>query len=416
MAHDRDARARLHELLHDPLTGLPNRRSLVDHVERSLAATRHGTERTAVLMIDLDDFKVANDSLSHGAGDRVLVWVAEALSALVLPGEGLGRFGGDAFLLVTVVRDAEDALARAEQVRSELDTSLTVGEVHVRTAASVGVVVAGAADDPDTLLRDADAAMHRAKRNGRNRVELFDQGMRDEMLDRVAIESALRSGIARGEMEVHYQPIVDLDGFAVVGVEALVRWRRAGRTELLSPGDFVPVAEDAGLIGEVGLGVLQEAIRVAADLRSRRWPDLVMSVNVSPKQLTGRLVSLVADALRRCRLAPQGLMLEITETALAREGAEAIVHELGALGVGLAIDDFGTGYSSLDHLRRVPLRPRTPASWRTSRGQTPRAGPSSPRPSRSDTASACASPPRESRPSDSSGCSGRWAAITPRAS
>ncbi len=354
ITRDRADRARRYASLHDPLTGLPNRRLLIERIEQLLPATRRDLGHTAVLMIDLDDFTVANESLSHDAGDRVLVWVASALEPLVRPGETLGRFGGDTFLLVTNVAAPEQAVGRAEQIRAMLDTSVVVSGLHVRTAASVGVVLAGPSDDPDTLLRDADAAMHHAKRLGRNQVVLFDETIREEMLQRVSLESALRSGIDRHELEVHYQPILQVDGLSVTGVEALVRWRRGGRTELLSPGDFVGVAEDTGLIGAVGVHVLRQAIRTAAELRAGGWPQLLASVNVSPRQLTDQLVGLVAEALADAGLEPSGLCLEITETALAQEGADAVVRDLHQLGVRIAIDDFGTGYSSLDHLRRFP--------------------------------------------------------------
>ena len=355
VARDRADRDRRYASLHDPLTDLPNRRLLIERIDQLLPASRRGPGHTAVFMIDLDDFTVANESLSHDAGDRVLVWVAGALAPLVRPGETLGRFGGDTFLLVTNVVGPEQAMARAEEIRALLDTSVVVSGLHVRTAASVGVVLAGPSDDPDTLLRDADAAMHHAKRLGRNQVVLFDETIREEMLQRVSLESALRSGIDRHELEVHYQPILELGGLSVTGVEALVRWRRAGRTELLSPGDFVGVAEDTGLIGAVGVNVLRQAVRTAAELRAGGWPHLLASVNVSPRQLTDHLVGLVAEVLGEAGLDPGGLCLEITETALAQEGADAVVRDLHQLGVRIAIDDFGTGYSSLDHLRRFPI-------------------------------------------------------------
>lgn len=348
-------RRMLHQSTHDPLTGLPNRTLLFDRIGQSVARSRRRNEpRTAVLMIDLDHFRVVNDAMSHTAGDLVLQHAAERLVDAADDAETVGRFGGDEFLVVSPVDDVEGAAARADELRSVLDMPVEVGGVTLQSTASIGVVVAGALGDPQALIRDADAALHRAKDEGRNRVVVFDQSMRESVLARVELETALRHGIASHELEVHYQPVVDLDRLDVVGLEALVRWRRSA-SELVLPAEFVPLAEDVGLIEALGLDVLGQAARVGAELRRSGWPDLVMSVNVSAHQIGGQLVDLVARVLRESGLEPGGLCLEITESVFTRAGAEAVVRALADLGVGIAIDDFGTGYASLEYLRRFPV-------------------------------------------------------------
>ncbi len=348
-------RRMLHQAAHDPLTGLPNRTLLFDRIAQSVARSRQlGELRTAVLMIDLDHFKVVNDSMSHTAGDRVLQRVAEILSSVADPAETVGRFGGDEFLVVTQVAGQHDAADRANQIRQALDVSVSVGGVAVQSSASIGVVVAGSLSDARALVRDADAALHRAKEDGRNRVVVFDRSMRESVLARVELETALRRGIAAHELEVHYQPIVDIATLDVAGVEALARWRRS-TSELVLPNEFVPLAEDVGLIEDLGMDVLEQATQVAVELRRAAWPDLVMSVNVSARQLGSDLVDRIDAVLRNAGLDPDALCIEITEGVLTRAGADQVVRSIARLGVCVAIDDFGTGFASLEYLRRFPV-------------------------------------------------------------
>lgn len=344
-----------HQSLHDALTGLPNRTLLLDRIAQAIRRSRRpGQPPTAVMMIDLDHFRVANDALGHAAGDRMVQRAASVLAAEVGPDETVGRFGGDEFVVVSPVADHDAAVARADELRRALEVPVDLGSVTVRASASIGVVLAGSLADARALIRDADAALHRAKDLGRNRVVAFDSSMRESVLARVELETALRGAMAANELEVHYQPIVELDGFGVVGLEALVRWRRS-RREVVSPADFVPLAEDAGLIEELGLDVLDQAAHTAASLRATGWPDLVVSVNVSAHQLSDELVGQVQSVLASAGLDPGGLCLEITEGVLTRAGADAVVRAIADLGVGVAIDDFGTGFASLEYLRRFPV-------------------------------------------------------------
>jgi diguanylate cyclase (GGDEF)-like protein/PAS domain S-box-containing protein len=350
-----------HRALHDPLTGLPNRALALDRLEGALARRRRDGRAVAVLLADLDQFKLVNDSLGHAAGDDLLVALAPRLQDAVRPSDTVARLGGDEFLVVCEQLDgAHEAIRVAERVAQAINQPIVLSTGEHFITASTGIAVAESADAlPEELLRDADAAMYRAKERGRGRYELFDDVLRRRVLLRLRTENELRRGLEKGELRVVYQPVVELAGGSVTAVEALVRWQHPQRG-LLDPVDFIPVAEDSGLISALGDWVLAAACRDGAAWQ-RRFPraePLLVCVNASPRQLANAAFpARVAEAMGRHGLAPGSLALEITESVLMEE-AHAPVTVLASLreyGLRLMLDDFGTGYSSLAYLKRFPL-------------------------------------------------------------
>jgi diguanylate cyclase (GGDEF)-like protein/PAS domain S-box-containing protein len=350
-----------HQAIHDPLTGLPNRRQFVERLGRELADADLRHERIAVLFLDLDRFKVVNDSLGHSAGDRLLVAVADRLSATMGPTDVVARFGGDEFtILCHNVTSEETAELVAERLAQAIARPVALIEGEVFVTASVGIALSGSAtDSPETLLRNADAAMYRAKELGRDRAELFDAREHHRAVDDLRTGNALHRAIERGEMRIHYQPMIDLDEGSLIGFEALIRWEHPERG-LVAPMEFVPLAEETGLIVPLGVWALEQACKQAV-----RWheatpdaPLLSMSVNLSPRQLAEpALPNDVARVLHDSGIQPSALWLEITESTLMRD-AESALSALGALralGLHLAVDDFGSGYSSLAYLARLPV-------------------------------------------------------------
>jgi diguanylate cyclase (GGDEF)-like protein len=344
------------QLLRDPLTGLASRLVLHDRIRGALERARgHGTA-VAVLFIDLDRFKVLNDSLGHEMGDHVLRALADRLRGASRGTDVAVRFGGDEFVMIcTDLARPADAADAAERLAAILREPVIVdGRSHVMTV-SIGVAVTTDHERvPQDLVRDADVAMYRAKDLGKDRCEMFDAGMHAEARRRLDIEAGLHGAVERGELRLHYQPEVELTTGRVLAVEALLRWEHPERG-LLAPGEFVGVAEDTGLIVPIGAWVLQEACRQAA-----AWSDtpVTMRVNLSARQL--RHPGLVADirrALADSGVAPRDLCLELTESMLMQdvERSTAVLGELRALGVRLALDDFGTGYSSLAYLRHLEV-------------------------------------------------------------
>ncbi|MGB9377831.1 MAG: EAL domain-containing protein, partial [Mycobacteriales bacterium] len=346
--------------LHDPLTGLPNRTLLSDRIDQALARGHRHAGTVVALFCDLDGFKEVNDTSGHHVGDAVLQEVATRLQAAVRPDDTVARMGGDEFVVLCegMLNETAAFVLASRMIAAIAEPFVVVGnELHL--SVSVGVAFA-TSDDAAELLRNADAAMYLAKQRGRNRAELFDEDLRLQAAHRLRLISDLRHAVQRDELRVHYQPVFSLVGEQMLGVEALVRWQHPSRG-LLHPGEFVPAAEAADLIGDIGAWVLQTSCRQAA-----RWAHagpgggpLRMAVNVSARQLAqgSDLVHLVAEALREARIDPGTLVLEVTETAVMddAEATLAILTELKGLGVQLAIDDFGTGYSSLIYLKRFPV-------------------------------------------------------------
>jgi diguanylate cyclase (GGDEF)-like protein len=353
------SREQEHQALHDPLTGLPNRLLLTDRIEQALARSTRSEGRVVVLFLDLDLFKVVNDSLGHHAGDALLIDVAGRLQSAVRSGDTLARFGGDEFVIVCDdVRDDEvDALAH--RVTSALREPFASEAHQVVVTASIGAALATDSSDPQTLLRDADAAMYRAKERGRDQVVLFDEAMHRQADERLQDAVGLRRALARGEFRTVYQPIIDIATGRTVGVEALVRWEDPERG-LIAPGLFIPAAEETGLIVPLGAWVLNDALRQVQQWREA-IPDaggLWVAVNISSRQLQSPgLVEQVAASMHRAGIPPSAVHLEITESAVMND-LEPVVDTLvalRALGLHLAVDDFGTGYSSLTYLKRLPV-------------------------------------------------------------
>ena len=358
----REASARLlHEALHDDLTGLPNRTLLLDRLAQAMRRSqRQDGAAFAVLFLDLDRFKVINDSLGHLVGDQLLIAVSRRLRQCVRPSDTVARLGGDEFaLLLEDIDPDHGAEAAARRIHDALGVPVVVGGQEVFTSVSIGICH-GDGDylKPEDLLRDADTAMYRAKRLGKARFEVFDEELHSRALARLELETGLRRAIERGEFVVHYQPIVHLGSGTLEGFEALVRWKRPGREDLVLPGEFIAEAEETGIIAPMGLQVMQAACRFGRELNDRGPNPMSMSVNISSRQLRQPdFVDVVDRMLRTSGMDPRALILEITETALI-ENAETAIAMLGALrerGVRVHLDDFGAGYSSLSYLHRFPI-------------------------------------------------------------
>lgn len=349
----------LRQANYDDLTGLPNRVLMLDRLDQALAAANRGGECAALLCIDIDRFKDINDSLGHEAGDRLIQAVAERLASCMRDGESLARMGGDEFVMILPgVADADSARYIAERVMGVMARPLTVaGREHFVTV-SVGITLyPDDGEDRQVLLKNADLAMYKAKEAGRNRYRFFTAEFNHRLQQRLALEGELRGAARRRELLLHYQPIVHLDSGIAVGMEALLRWQVPGQ-QLRMPGEFIAVAEEAGLIGPLGQWVVRTACDELSDLlRAPHGPGRV-AVNVSPHQLQDENFGpMVAQLLQQNRLAPDHLELEITESVLMDDTREttANLDMLCEMGIRLSIDDFGTGYSSLGYLQRYPF-------------------------------------------------------------
>jgi diguanylate cyclase (GGDEF)-like protein len=344
-----------HQALHDALTRIPNRTLLHDRLTLALErATRTGT-LVGILYIDLDRFKDVNDTYGHPTGDALLVAVADQLAAAIRPGDTVARVGGDEFAVVAeALAGPEEALALAERLLRELGAPM-----GALSGASIGVAVRQGGDSAEDAMRDADTALYRAKAAGRGRVELFDAEMRARLLDRLQTEADLRGALGRDEFDLHYQPIVRLADGAIAGLEGLVRWHHPTRG-LLPPGVFIAIAEETGVIVDLGRFVIARACRDAARWNAK-WPDLppvLVTVNLSPVQLGDvGLPEFVATSLAASGIEAHQLGLEITETVVFSDNPDhaARLLEIRELGVRLLLDDYGTGYSSLSYIRRFPL-------------------------------------------------------------
>ena len=344
----------------DPLTSLPNRALFMDRLSHALTRTERRGEQLAVLFLDLDRFKVVNDSLGHGVGDQLLIGVSQRLAACLRPEDTIARLGGDEFaILLEDVKDDKGPTSVADRLTGELQQPFVVEGREVVITVSIGIAMSTARRmTPEDILRDAELAMYHAKGKGKARYEVFDKSMNAPAKERMDLELDLRNAVARGEFILHYQPVVELPTGRITEVEALVRWKHPQRG-LLFPADFVGLSEETGLIVPLGRWVLHEACR-----QTRQWQlaapatKLAISVNLSARQLQQPgLVDEIGEVLRETRLDPGALRLEITETVVMHDAPITLakLEALKALGVQLAIDDFGTGYSSLGYLKRFPV-------------------------------------------------------------
>ena len=349
-----------HRALHDPLTELPNRTLFLDRLSHALERTRRGGGAVAVLFLDLDHFKVINDSLGHEAGDRLLQEFAPRLQETLRPSDTVGRFGGDEFVVLAEDLQSEgDAVHLAERILASLERPFQIDQHELFTSATIGLALARHGATPEALIRDADAAMYRAKARGRGRYELFDQAMRERVSERLRTETALRKALSDGGLELHFQPIVAMEDRSIVAAEALLRWHDAERG-WISPADFITIAEESGLIVPLGEWVLEEATRIALGwpVGAGGAPSPRLAVNLSARQVAHPdFCDRLAATLERSGLEPDRLSLEITESILidGAEGPMNAMREIKDLGVRLALDDFGTGYSSLSYLNRLPI-------------------------------------------------------------
>jgi len=346
------------QALHDELTSLPNRRLLRDRISQALARAERDRSLVAVVFLDLDRFKLINDSWGHAEGDKVLVEIADRLQGVVRGSDTIARFGGDEFVVVREgIESSEDVAGYLDRLSDEVQRPIVLGSNDLIVNASIGVALGGAGDTPETLLRDADAAMYKAKAQGRSRAEIATKAVHTEVTSRLSTELALRRSITRDEFDVMYQPVVAIDSGSLLGVEALVRWRRHDHG-LVGPDSFISIAEDTGLIRPLGAWVLHQACR-----QLHHWSRLgvsggVVSVNLSGRQLSSPdLIGNVLGAIAAADIDASQLSFEITESVLMEDVDRSanILRSLKDIGVGLAIDDFGTGYSSLAYLERFPV-------------------------------------------------------------
>jgi diguanylate cyclase (GGDEF)-like protein/PAS domain S-box-containing protein len=351
----------LHDALHDPLTGLANRVLFRDHVERAMAGRHRRGRKVAVLFLDLDNFKVINDSLGHRAGDRLLVEVGRRLSATIRSVDVAGRQGGDEFtILLDGIRSLDEATASAERIAVELRRPIDLDGRSIVVEVSIGIAMAGGSEmGADDLLAHADAAMYEAKDKGRARNAVFDPSMRVRATRRLEMETELRIAIEEEQFELHYQPIIDLASNRIAGFEALVRWRHPERG-LVPPMDFIPLAEASGLIVPLGRLITASACRQLRILRNLPGCEaLTMSVNVSPRQaVESSFVGEVAAILESTGLPACALVIEITESLMldASAAGDSSLRQLRDMGVQLVVDDFGTGFSALEYFKRFAVQ------------------------------------------------------------
>ena len=348
-----------HQALHDALTGLPDRELFLDRLAVALDRSQRTGTALAVLFLDVDNFKRVNDTLGHAAGDRLLEGLAERLRMTLRPMDTVARFGGDEFtFLFEELASEREAMLIAERISRTVALPIMLEEGETAVTVSIGISLArGSSLAAETVIREADAAMYRAKARGRSRYELFDESLRQRGMQRIELETALRNAIDRSELRVHYQPKVSLsDPWSLTGFEALVRWEHPERG-LIGPSEFLPLAEETRLVVPIGAYVFEQALRQLTRWRET-MPDVTISVNLSARQLedTG-LASTLASSIEASGNDPQALCLEIAESALMDDSEAALqaLHRFKAAGLTLAIDDYGTGHSSLSGLKRLPV-------------------------------------------------------------
>jgi diguanylate cyclase (GGDEF)-like protein/PAS domain S-box-containing protein len=348
-----------HQANHDPLTGLANRTLLIDRLTQYLAFAQRSGHQVAAMLLDLDRFKLVNDGLGHGCGDILLRSVAERLRACVRPGDTVARLGGDEFMVVMSEIAAEDnAIDMAHRLLHALEAPVTIEAREVVTTASLGVALYPRdGKSAMTLMKNADVAMYRAKELGRNRFQFYSPGMNARTVERLEMEVKLRRAMELGELVLHYQPQVELRRGQVVGAEALIRWQNPEQG-LIPPNDFIPLAEETGLIVPIGEWVIDTACRQLNEWTARGMTNLRLSINVSARQFHHhRLATLIKEALLRHGLKPDHLEVEVTESAVMQdpELTVSVLRELKEIGVRIALDDFGIGYSSLNYLKLFPI-------------------------------------------------------------
>ena len=356
---------------HDSLTGMPNNRLFKDRLRQGLAHAQRNNIMMAVMFLDLDRFKLINDTMGHDVGDKLLQITAERLSEVIRRSDALAlnkspilnssvaRLGGDEFTVMLEDVASTRAVARvAERMIEAVSEPIRINDHEVYTSTSIGIAIYPEdGQDVDKLLKHADAAMYHAKKEGRNNFQFFNQSMNDASVERLALESAMRKAIANQELSLYYQPQVSVVSGQLVGMEALIRWQHPEKG-FISPAVFIPVAEETDMIMEIGEWVIQEACRQAAEWRDRGFKPVRISVNVSAKQLRDkRLPDIIASNIFDTGLEPKYLGIELTESAIIIEPDMALsrLHNIKALGVKLSLDDFGTGYSSLSYLKRFPI-------------------------------------------------------------
>jgi diguanylate cyclase (GGDEF)-like protein/PAS domain S-box-containing protein len=345
-----------HQVLHDSLTSLPNRTLLSERLAHGLAGSQRRGAKVGVMFLDIDQFKLVNDSMGHTSGDDLLRHAAVQIAGAIRPGDTVARFGGDEFVVVCDDVTTLETQQIAERVMAALSVPCRIGDQELAITVSLGVAVADDGSTSESLLRDSDAAMYRAKERGGGRIELFDEALRSKTERRTATASAMKRALENNQFTVHYQPVVDLATGTMVSTEALLRWEHPDRG-LVGPDEFIPLAEETGLIVPIGAWVLEEACRQLV-----QWqvidPSLSVAVNFSVRQmLAPDVVDLVTSVLARTGARPTDLCLELTESVFMAdvEYFGKTLDDLKALGVRLALDDFGTGYSSLSYLKRFPF-------------------------------------------------------------
>jgi diguanylate cyclase (GGDEF)-like protein len=349
-----------HLAYHDNLTGLPNRSLLQDRLARSIARAERSGRKVGVLFVDLDNFKNINDTLGHDVGDELLRQVSRRLTECVRLEDTIARQGGDEFIvLLDSLEDSRGASVVALKILTSLRQPFQLGAAEQHVSGSIGIsVYPEDGRDPQTLMRNADTAMFHGKGLGKNTYQYFTAQMNIAVKRRMTLESALRRAVMQKDFVLHYQPQIDLETGEILAVEALVRWKTED-SGMVMPGDFIPLAEETGLINEIGEWVLQEGCRQAKEWQDMGLPRTRMAINLSARQFGDRaFLDMVTRVLAETQLDPSWLELEVTESQVMRqtEGMIMLLNRLSEMGVHLAIDDFGTGYSSLSYLKRLPIQ------------------------------------------------------------